>query len=41
MCRVNIRLDIAFYSAMKGTTGQVLRKRMTQGLVGDYFTIGS
>ena len=26
MCRVNIRPDIAFYSAMKGTMGQVLKE---------------
>ena len=32
MCRVNIRPDIAFYSAMKGTTGQVLKEENDPGL---------
>ena len=32
MCRVNIRLDIAFYSAMKGTTGQMLKEENDPGL---------
>ena len=32
MCRVNIRPDIAFYSAMEGTTGQVLKEENDPGL---------
>ena len=32
MCRVNIRPDIALYSAMKGTTGQVLKEENDTGL---------